>query len=95
MDKQLKELEALLKSEVEDLLKWARTGNGDIQAFAEAIAKDTVQAIKAGYKDAGRELLDQVLLLAEISRIRLSRELRGRLQRLISQAIKIAATLIK
>jgi hypothetical protein len=93
-DQVLEQLESLLKGEVESLLEWAKTENGDIKAYAEAIAKDTVRAIKSGYKDAGKELLNQTLVLAEISRVRLSREMRGRIRLLISSAIKIASTLL-
>jgi hypothetical protein len=94
MDLNLGKFQDLVETEVKDILDWAKTQNKDVEEFAKAISADMVKCLKQGYSDLSEELMDQMLLLAEVSRIRLNRELKGRLKSFFKAAIKVAASLL-
>jgi len=94
MSEQLEQLEKLLEVELENMLAHTKADYGDVQDWAQKIAHDTITVIQIGYTGAPAELVSQALLCAEVSRIRLGREMKTRLKYFLRHAIKVAVTLL-
>lgn len=64
----------------------------DIQLFANAIASELVLATAAGDKAALRELEAQLLVIAEINRVRVAKEKEGFVLKLVGVALNAATS---
>jgi hypothetical protein len=88
-----------LEKVLSDILKEANNGSKDLQELAKQIAATAVQiaASTAASGDVSQtklyhELLAQTLLLAEIARVRLAREIMARVQAAIQTGSQILIT---
>lgn len=61
----------------------------DLEVYARQIALDAVEVASHGFRRAPQELLAQALMVAEISRIRLTNQMKDRLLTAIQTAVGI------
>lgn len=85
------EIEVLILDALDETVDAA---SADLREFGKAIALDIVSAIRSDRDDILRSLKGQARMLAEINRIRLNRNSRALLNRIIDVAVRVGKTIL-
>lgn len=85
------ELTDLVVDSLEEVIDAAQV---DLQKFGLAIAKNLVAVIREDRPDLLRSLKGQVRMLAEVNRVRLNREARALLSRVLDVAVRVGKVIL-
>lgn len=85
------EIEGLILDALDETVDAA---SADLKKFGKAIASDIVWAIRSDRDDLLRSLKGQARMLAEVNRIRLNRNSRALLNRILDVAVRVGKTVL-